>query len=67
MGCSYSIEDRITAQHHYIAQLHRDFRHRTPAPCSCFPPNEHDLDAAYKELERLEKISGRGPRRTLSD
>jgi hypothetical protein len=64
MGCSYSIEDRITDQHLYIAELHRAFRHRTPAPCSCFPPNEHDLDAAYKELERL---SGRGPRRTLSD
>jgi hypothetical protein len=67
MGCTYSIEDRITAQHHYIAQLHRDFRHRTPGPCSCFPPDEHVLDAAYKELERLEELSGREPRRTLSD
>ena len=67
MGCSYSIEDRITDQHRYIARLLIDFRHGTPGDCSCFPPSEDALDAAYKKLERLEKLSGRAPRRELCD
>ena len=57
MGCSYSLEDRITAQHHYIARLRSHLPKGTTAVSgSCFPPDFESLRIAYKELDRLERL-----------
>ena len=55
MGCSYSLEDRITAQHNHIAWLRSRLPRGTTA-VSNSPPDLKRLDAAYKELYRLEDL-----------
>jgi hypothetical protein len=56
MGCSYSLEERITVQHRHIALLRSRLPQGTTAAGSCFPPDFKSLDAAYKELYRLEEL-----------
>jgi len=59
MGCAYSIEDRITAQHHRIAWLESGLPRGTVANSGdWFASDMTRLAAAYKELQRLERIRG---------
>uniref|UniRef100_A0A6C0JHP3 Uncharacterized protein n=1 Tax=viral metagenome TaxID=1070528 RepID=A0A6C0JHP3_9ZZZZ len=69
MGCTYSLEDRITAQHRRIAWLESGLPRGTIANAgSLFAADYDRLIAAHRELSRLEKLRPVPlPHRELSD